>query len=107
MPRHLFIALALCVVSISAPALADRKHHKGHHGHHDGHHRDYRHDVVYREVYHVPARTVVHHYYSAPPRYYAPAPVYVREYPRHDNAGMWIGTAMLAGAVLHHVDHHR
>mgnify|MGYP003378569785 CR=1 FL=1 len=59
MPRHLFIALALCVVSISAPALADRKHHKGHHGHHDG-----------------------------------------------DDAAVWLGTAKLGGAGLHHADHH-
>ena len=105
MPWHLFMSTALCAALISAPALADRKHHKGHHGHHDGNHREYRHDVVYREAYYVPARTVVHHY-PAPPRYYAPAPVYVREYHHHDDAAAWLGAAMLVGAVLHHADHH-
>ncbi len=105
MPWHLFMSTALCAALISAPALADRKHHKGHHGHHDGHHQ-YRHAVVYREAYHVPIRTVVVHHYPAPPRYYAPAPVYVGEYHHHDDAAVWLGTAMLVGAVLHHADHH-
>ena len=59
MPWHLFMSTALCAALISAPALADRKHHKGHHGHHDGHH--HRHAVVYREAYHVPIRTVAPH----------------------------------------------
>ncbi len=65
-------------LALSAPVLADHKHHRGHHYEHHkhyGHHKHYKHHYHARPVVVMPPPRV---YYAPPPRpvYYAPAPVY-------------------------------
>jgi hypothetical protein len=91
------LAVLIAALAVSAPALADRGHHRGH-GHAVRH-------------YHVQHRPVVHHYHYRP----APRPVYVVHQPRpvyhysqphyshpHTGAALLVG-AVLGAAIVHHV----
>jgi hypothetical protein len=95
------LAVLLAAAAVSAPAFADRGHHRGHAVHRGPVHH-----------YHVQHRPVVHHYYRSAPRpavvhhYYRPAPrpVYVV---RQDPVvpllvGAVIGAAIVHSAVTHY-----
>ena|SRR5687767_11055938 len=92
-------AILIAALAVSAPAFADRGHHRGH-GYGHGH----RHVVVHKPHYVVHHRpvvvhrpAVVHHYYRPAPR-----PVYVVERPYVNPVAILAG-AVIGAAIVHHV----
>ena len=92
------LAVLVAALAMSAPAFADRGHHRGHGHRHVVHH------------YHVKHRPVVHHYhhpyYRPVPRpvyvvHPAPRPVYVVERPHYNGAALLAG-AVIGAAIVHH-----
>lgn len=91
------IAVLVAALAVSAPAFADRDHHRRkvvHHYHvkprpvvHHYHH--------YRPA---PRPAVVHHYYHRP----APRPVYVVERHNHVNPVVFLAGAVIGAAIVHH-----
>jgi hypothetical protein len=87
------IALLLAALAVSAPAFADRGHHRNHYY---VKHRP----VVHHYHHYRPApRPVVHHYYHRP----APRPVYVVERHHHVNPVAVLAGAVIGAAIVHHV----
>jgi hypothetical protein len=93
------LAVLIAALAVSAPAFADRGHHRGHGHRHVAHHYHVKHRPVVHH-YHVRHRPVVHHYHYP---YYRPAPrpVYVVERPHYNGAALLAG-AVIGAAIVHH-----
>ena len=103
-PR-LLASVALCLALSPAEALAERGHHGPRQGHHrDSHYRDSYTRVVYRPVHVTPRRAV---YVEAAPHYHRPRHVEHRHHHHcdHDRALALLGTAIVAGAIVHELQH--
>jgi hypothetical protein len=95
------LAILLAALAVSAPAFADRGHHRGHghygHGYY-GHGHGHRHVVNHYHYRPAPRPAVVHHYYRTAPR-----PVYVV---RQDPVVPLLVGAVIGAAIVHHAVTH-
>ncbi|MFM7275271.1 MAG: hypothetical protein ACKO4A_15700 [Gammaproteobacteria bacterium] len=100
------LSLCVCLVLTPTAAFADREHrHRHGHGHDaERYYRETRTRVVYRPVYVAP-RPVVYAepgYYYYPPRH---AEHHHHHRCNHDRAMVVLGSAILAGAIVHELRH--
>lgn len=99
------LSTALCLALMPATALADRGHHRQGHGHGvDRYYREGHARVVYRPV-HVAPRPLV--YVEPGYHYHRPRHVEHSHHDRcgHDTARVVLGSAILAGAIVHGLQH--